>query len=402
VTFPTVTDGAVEVESNGGTVEELQAELATEVQTKEADGRLTVKPTGVRSDPDDAGDADDDASGAAGSSRAGGAPAEAAAPDGAAAAGKGKKRSIQQRIDDLTREKYDTQRAKDAAEREVARLRGELEGLKAGKPAGEPAAKPKAAAAAAGSDKKVGGVALDVEKFPKYGEWLGAGGDGTDNGELEDYLEARDTWRSAKAAHVAERQAVVESHQRHFVGVAHAFNERMGAVLKDEPTFYERVDPRLTETPSASYVRAAIARGELPATTPITVGHFIVDQVVNSEHPKELLLHLSNDKELRRLATLHPDQIVREIAKIEATFSTAAASGKTGPAAGASDDDDDDGDEPPARRASVAEPQSRAAAPAKPVRGSSHSHTSPDEEPGDDASDDEWFRWQKRRQSVAS
>lgn len=68
-------------------------------------------------------------------------------PDAASQAGKelaAKKKSLQARIDEVTREKGDTARERDAARVEAAALRAELAALKAGKPA-ETKPEPKAA-----------------------------------------------------------------------------------------------------------------------------------------------------------------------------------------------------------------------------------------------------------------
>src|SRR5688500_304822 len=58
-----------------------------------------------------------------------------AEPDPASEAGKalaGKKKSLQARIDEITREKHDTARERDAAKAETAALRAELAALKTG------------------------------------------------------------------------------------------------------------------------------------------------------------------------------------------------------------------------------------------------------------------------------
>ena len=58
-----------------------------------------------------------------------------------------------------------------------------------------------------------------------------------------------------------------------------------------------------------------------------TFGNFLVEQVFQSEHPKDLLLHLSNLEEVQRLATLPPAQVIRELAKFEAHLDAAPAHG---------------------------------------------------------------------------
>jgi hypothetical protein len=235
----------------------------------------------------------------------------------------------------------------------------------------------------------VGGVQLGAEKFPKYSAWLEAGNDG----DLEDWVEARESWGKTKDARVAADDRQLQEHSQRFTKTAATFTERMAPVLEAEPDFYERIDPRLIETPAAS---------ALPPGVKPTFGNFLVEQVVVSAHPKALLEHLSDKKVIQRLVTLQPDEIIRELTRFELTLGDPAAT-RTGPAGRATDDGDDDGegDDSDGDAAAAATATSRAHPPAKPVRGSSHEHSSPDDEPGDDASDDEWFRWEQRRATKA-
>lgn len=395
--FASASDGSVEVDSNTGTAEDLQAELATEVAVTEADGRRSSKPAVPALGLDDEEAAGDDEAAGKPAAPVVGKAAAAAKPGDKTAAGK--KKSIQARIDDLTRERYTTVRERDAAYAERDTLRAELETLKAGKPADKPAdgkpavaavVKPAQARPAAWAGEKVAGVALGTAKFPKYGAWLEIEGN---DGELEDWIEARDGWLKAKDARVAADVQEVAQHSERFTKTAATFNERMAPVLEAEPDFYDKIDPRLTETPAAS----ALPKGVNP-----TFGNFLVEQVVVSAHPKELLVHLSDQKVVRRLMTLQPDQIVREIMKFELGIGDPAARRASGPAGQAPDDEDDEDADASGSEAAAATVTSRAHPPAKPVRGSSHEHSSPDAEPGDDASDDEWFRWEQRRTTKAA
>lgn len=367
--FASASDGSVEVDSNTGSSDELQQELASEVAVVEADGRRTSKPAEAALTVDDDGSGDGAAAAA---------PAERRAPGA-----KGKRQSIQARIDEITGEKYATARERDAAVKERDTLRAELEALKAGGASSERPAKVEQPAAAA-APAKVGGVDVAAAKFPKYAEWLQAGNDG----ELEDWVDARDAWKEARTTQANAVEAERREHSRQFTATASTFNERMAPVLEADPEFYERIDPRLTETPAMS---------ALPKGTKPTLGNFLVEQVLRSEFPKALMEHLSEKKVIQRLVTLQPGDIIREIAKFELSLGGAAAR-STGPAARATDDDEDEESSP----AAAAPLTSRAHPPAKPVRGSSHEHSSPDEEPGEDASDDDWYRWQKKQDAKAA
>jgi hypothetical protein len=372
--YATASDGAVTVDSNTGSTDDLQQELASEVSVVEADGRRSSKAAEPTLTVDDA--------------EAGGGAAPVESRE-AAPAGKGKRQSIQARIDAITAEKYTTARERDAAVKERDTLREELAALKAGKADGkvEPAAGEAGKAAAETTqpvpkETKVGGVDVNAAKFPKYAEWLQQGNDG----ELEDWVDARDAWKDARAAATAAIESERREQSTRFTAVAATFNERMAPVLEADPKFYERIDPRLTDTPAMS---------ALPKGTKPTLANFLVEQVIKSEHPKELMEHLSDKTVVQRIATLQPGDIIRELTKFELTLG-GATERKSGPVAGASDDDDDE------VVAAAASSISRAHPPAKPVRGSSHEHVSPDDEPGEDASDDEWYRWQKKQDAKAA
>lgn len=388
--FVSAKDGSFEVDSNTGSADDLQKELGSEVAVTEADGRRGSKPAEGEAEEIEEGE---DAGGAPKPGEAAAAEKPAAGKAPAGAAGK-KKQSLQARIDDITRERYTTQRERDAAFAERDALRTELAALKAGKPADKPGADGRPAAVPGGgkrapawSGEKVGGVELGAERFPKYGAWLEMAGN---DGELEDWIEARDGWVKAKDSRVAGDAIELSQHSQRFTKTAATFLERMAPTVQADPAFYDKIDPRLTETPAAS----ALPRGVAP-----TFGNFLVEQVVVSPHPKELLEHLSDQKVVRRLMTLQPDAIIREIMKFELTLGEPAAS-RSGPA-GRATGEEEEGDDDPDSEAAAANLTSRAQPPAKPVRGSSHEHSSPDEEPGENASDDDWYRWEKRRQTKA-
>lgn len=381
--YASASDGAVEVDSNTGSAEELQQELSSEVATQDEVGRRTSKPADATLTVDDvdAGEAD-----------------AAAVPERRSVepAAKGKRQSLQARIDAITGEKYATGRERDAAVKERDTLRAELAALRSGGTVEKPV-KPAAGEVEAGAAEKVtkpaagakaGGVDLAAEKFPKYAEWLQQGNDG----ELEDWVDARDDWKGAKATAANAVESERREQSTRFTAVAHTFNERMAPALKEDPTFYERIDPRLTDTPPMS----ALPPGMKP-----TLGNFLVEQVMKSEYPAELLEHLSDKKVSQRLVTLQPGDIIREITRFELTLGGAAVR-TSGPAAGATADDDEDADEGSERVAAAATLTSRAHPPAKPVRGSSHEHVSPDDEPGESASDDDWYRWQKKQDAKAA
>lgn len=123
----------------------------------------------------------------------------------------------------------------------------------------------------------------------------------------------------------------------------------------------QQINPRLLHTPPIE----ALPRGVKP-----TFGHYLVSQAFKSKNTGQVLLHLSNEQEVQRLATLPPDEVVWEIARIDASFSSAS------PAAVAT--------------GTVTKPQSFSQAKPvfSPVAGSA-TQAAHDGPPGDDASDAE-------------
>ena len=130
-----------------------------------------------------------------------------------------------------------------------------------------------------------------------------------------------------------------------------------------------QISPSIVNTPPMS----ALPRGVKP-----TFGNFIIEQAFKSDHPREILLHLSNEQEVQRLAMLPPDEVVRSLALFDANVSRTSAA-PTGTAA--------------MRSVSQAKPVF------KPVAGSAQTPTG-DEPPGDDASDaahDAYWAKQRRK-----
>lgn len=247
----------------------------------------------------------------------------------------------QARIDQAIARQKDAERRAEAAERRAAELA-------AGKPVEKPAEKAVAAPKA--------------EKFQTFEAYLGANPEAS----LEDYMEARDEWKDARKAAVAQEREQSEAQTRGLESQVKTFNDRLQKELGDDPdereSFLEAVEPKLLEASPMS----ALPKGSTP-----TISNFLAEQILISDHPKALLLHLSDPKVVQRLATLHPNAVIRELAKFELSLGAAPA----GPVV-------------------KDKPVSKATAPIVPVKGSSHVA---DAEPGDDASDDEWYRHQQAK-----
>jgi len=318
----------VTVESYTDTPDQLRAALGLDQQpdTKPAE---TPEP--------DTTDTDDQPT-------AGEPPAESAAGQTLAK----KRRSLQDRIDTITREKYDTARQRDEAQAKADRLERELAALKA-------------PTNGDGKTQPASG-APTTDRFPKYAEYLQTHPDA----ELEDWLEARDSWRDERHAAQTRARDQQDVQQRTLSERARTFSTKIQEAVRVDPDLLTKVDPRLLQTKALS----ALKPDERP-----TFGNFLVEQILASEHPTTLLLHLSDDAEVQRLATLDPSHVIRELAKIEYGLRAAPS----GPAL-----------EPSAT--------SKAKPPVKPLGGSPQPAS---DEPDDDASAEEHFNYWNAKELAA-
>lgn len=247
------------------------------------------------------------------------------------------------RVEQATAKEAAAKRERDEAKAEAAKLQAriaELEARTAPKP--QPVARPQAAP--------------DAEPDPtdttKYAD-----------GQFDrQYLKDQARWEArqelAQRDALQRQQAAMEARAQQVQAVDRQFSERYQAVLAKDPEFASKVDPRLLNTPRA---------GVLANPAEATFGNFLVEQVFQSEQPDVLLLHLSDPAVVQRLATLPPAVVIRELAKLEVSHGAASS----------------------AAPASKAPAISQAKAPIRPV-GSSPLVSS--DEPGDEASDEEWRR----------
>lgn len=131
------------------------------------------------------------------------------------------------------------------------------------------------------------------------------------------------------------------------------WQERLATARAADPDFNSKVNP------------------DTPMSEPMK--HYV--SVTAGDLGPALLLYLSNHlDESQRLSTLHPMLVFRELGKLEAQLQPDAA---------------------PRGPAPVVPLVSHAKAPIKPLGTSPL--VSPDSEPDDNASDDEWYRWQQRQ-----
>lgn len=242
------------------------------------------------------------------------------------------------RVEAATAKEAAAKRERDEAKAEAAKLQARIAELEA-----KSAPKPEPVRAPASADAEP-----KEEDFADYRQFVKAQA----RWEAKEEIRQQETTRAELAARTARE---TYNHD-----IDRQFGERWTAVLTEDPDFPTKVDQRLLNTPRASMLAD-------PSTA--TFGNFLVEQIVQSERPKELLLHLSDPSVVQRLATLPPARVIRELARFESSLGAASPSG-------------------PAPTVHV----SHAKVPIRPVE------TSPPvshDEPGDDASDDEWLRHER-------
>jgi len=212
------------------------------------------------------------------------APAAAAAPSEA-------QRQIskqQQRTND-----YERRIAEQAAE--IARLRTP-----------PPAAAPRRDAAPA--------PAPTPEKFPTYDGYLATNPDAS----LEDWMDARDSWRDDKQTAAAQMRAEAAERAQTEQTRATTFSTQVGARTKADPAFLQKISPDVLA------LRPFAALGEGEVGGPLNA---IAEELLDSPVAPALMEHFTaHPEDLQRLTTLRdPRALIREFGKLEARFDAAAA-----------------------------------------------------------------------------
>jgi hypothetical protein len=204
-------------------------------------------------------------------------------------------------------------------------------------------------------------VAVDTDPAPK----------------VEDYGEDWQRFVTDTAAHAARqevkkvREASQRDHARTSTEQRHqereaGYRQRIGAAVTADPEFLNKLSDDVGNLTPSHLLKPGERR---------TVWNAIADEVVDSEHAAQLLVHLSaHPDELQRLATLQPRDLTRQMAILGHKLATDAAPKTPAPA--------------PVAQISQARP---------PVRPVESAPIVSDDPPGDDASDDEHYAYHSRQ-----
>lgn len=184
-----------------------------------------------------------------------------------------------------------------------------------------------------------------------------------------------ETRQEFKVKEAADREQHADNEQQRAIQtIGTKLKPLFQKAIEGDDTFKARVERLVEATPLSLLThKQRQAINELPPqerADTLFRAH-LADHWTDSDHPVELLEFLSDPAEFQRLATLPPTKVSRELAKLETRFGAAS---------------------PPAPAPAASVPVSKAKSPIRPVETSA---AVSDDEPGDNASDDEWFRWRQ-------
>lgn len=163
-----------------------------------------------------------------------------------------------------------------------------------------------------------------ADKFPTYAQYLDTHADAS----LEDYMDARDDWKDQRRETKFREQREVEQLEQSFTTRATKFSDQYAAAKEADPDLPSRIDTNLLTVKPYSTLTAAdkdLIR-QIPNKQDremVAFRCFLADQWLESEHAVALLEHISDPSVFQRLATLPPNQVIRELAKVEAGFGAA-------------------------------------------------------------------------------
>lgn len=265
-----VTFDGMTVESNHATEEQIRTSIGAPDKAAPVETPKVETPVAeAQADPDDADDADVDPASEAGKTLA------------------KRKQKYSARIGELTGKWRTTERERDAAKAETARLKAEIEAIRTGKPAVE-APSPSGSAKAQPSQYD----GLDP-KDPK--PTIDQFADSDD--PYRDHLLATFKWEQRRDTRVSQHEARTSQDRTEFETRAKSWADRRDAFAASTPDFHEKAGAFLDT---------------LFAGTPIG------DTVMDSAVGPHLALHLAtHPQELARISAMHWRDQLRALGKLE-------------------------------------------------------------------------------------
>lgn len=188
---------------------------------------------------------------------------------------------------------------REEAKREAAELRARLEALEARQHTPAPAAPTPQATPDGDPEPQEADFEVYGDYVKKISEW-----------------QARQVFKAQQQQWQAQAQTA--SSEQFHAQRAQQFATRLQTATQADPTFLQTIHPAvLALRPSSS-----LQPGERA-----TAMHAVADALIDSEVPDALMRHWTEhfDDDFRRLLTLHPIQVIREVGKLEARLGTAPA-----------------------------------------------------------------------------
>lgn len=140
----------------------------------------------------------------------------------------------------------------------------------------------------------------------------------TDFESYDDYLDARAEFIADKRYEAREQAAVAAAKQHQEV---QQYQTRVQTAQKRVQAYREKHPEAMPNETLASIPPIS----QLPPGAPVRPEHFVMEQVIDSDLPGELLMHFTEHPDVfESLLTMRPEAIVRHIGKLEAALSSPA------------------------------------------------------------------------------
>lgn len=175
------------------------------------------------------------------------------------------------------------------------------------------------------------------DEFPDFDEYVAQHKLEEDPRAFAKWLNARDDWRDERRERKQRATQDAERFDRTFSTKAATFSERYQKAVDGDAALPSRINDRLFQVRPYSLLSDADKAQIRAIADPrerdrVAFECFLADHWIDSEHAVALLEHLSDPKNFQRLATLPPNQVIRELATLEAGFSAAERKDVRGPA----------------------------------------------------------------------
>lgn len=164
-----------------------------------------------------------------------------------------------------------------------------------------------------------------AEKFPSIEEWSKTHPEGT----LNDYLDARDTFRDEQRATAARRDAETRGRLTEMKTRADSFRQNVQAAIAADPQFLNAIPEEII----AAKPFSALSREDIHAGK-ATIANVAAEAALRSSDAARFLRHLkANPAEANRIGQLSPGEWLVEFIALDRSLGVASAPAQPSPAA---------------------------------------------------------------------